>query len=223
MANETKSRSIRIVIADDHSIVREGLRLILSTDRQFNVVALASNGEEALDAVLRLKPDVLLLDVDMPKMTGLEALRNLSRSRTAVKVIVLTASIGNKEIVEALQLGARGVVRKETPPRVLLKCIHSVFDGQYWLGQNAFTDLIRGLQSLGGSASAPPKFGLTAKELKVIAAVLEGDTNKAIAERLSISEQTVKNHLTNIFNKLGVSNRLELALFAAKHELSDTA
>jgi two-component system, NarL family, nitrate/nitrite response regulator NarL len=219
MANDKKSGPIRIVIADDHSIVREGLRLILSTDKEFEVIGQAANGEEAFDMALQLHPDILLLDVDMPRMTGLETLRNLSQNESPVKAIVLTASINNKQIVEALQLGARGVIRKETPPRVLLKCIHSVFEGQYWLGQNAFTDLIRGLQSLNVASPEQAKFGLTAKELKVIEAVLEGDTNKAIAERLSISEQTVKNHLTNIFNKIGVSNRLELALFAAKHEL----
>jgi len=219
MTSDKKTGSIRILIADDHSIVREGLRLILSTDQKFQVIGQASDGHEALDAALQLKPDILLLDVDMPRMTGLETLRNLSEKKSQVKAVVLTASINNKQIVEALQLGARGVIRKETPPRILLKCLHAVFEGQFWLGQNAFTDLIRGLQSLKGTPAEDAKFGLTGKELKVIAEVLEGDTNKAISERLGISEQTVKNHLTNIFNKLGVSNRLELALFAAKHEL----
>jgi DNA-binding NarL/FixJ family response regulator len=219
MKNDKKAPAIKIVIADDHSIVREGIRLILSTDKKFQVVGQAADGEEALDLCARLKPDILLLDVDMPRMSGLETLQNLSSRHSEVKAVVLTASINNKQIVEALQLGARGVIRKETPPRTLLHCLHSIFEGQYWLGQNAFSDLIRGIQSLGEPAKDKSKFGLTAKELKVIAAVLEGDTNKAIAERLKISEQTVKNHLTNIFNKLGVSNRLELALFANKHEL----
>ena len=218
MKNHKKAQTIRIVIADDHSIVREGIRLILSTDKKFEVVGQAADGQEALDVCARLKPDILLLDVDMPRMSGLETLQNLSSRHSDVKVVVLTASINNRQIVEALQLGARGVIRKETPPRTLLHCLHAIFEGQYWLGQNAFSDLIRGIQSLGEPAEKA-KFGLTAKELKVIAAVLEGDTNKGIAERLKISEQTVKNHLTNIFNKLGVSNRLELALFANKHEL----
>lgn len=218
MSNDSKG-SIRIVIADDHSIVREGLRLILSADPQFDVIGQAADGEEALRMTLLHKPDILLLDVDMPRMTGLETLKKLADRDVSVKTIVLTASIENRQIVEALQLGARGVIRKETPARVLLKCIHTVFEGQYWLGQTAFSDLVRGLQSLAPTVPENAKFGLTAKELQVIGAVLEGDTNKAIGERLSISEQTVKNHLTNIFNKLGVSNRLELALFAAKHRL----
>src|SRR5215831_6415117 len=156
----------------------------------------------------------------MPRMTGLETLKTLSENDADVKCVLLTASIENKQIVEALQLGARGVIRKETPPRVLLQCLHSVHEGQYWLGQNAFSDLVKGLRSVGTTSTENVKFGLTARELKVISAVLEGDTNKAVAERLSISEQTVKNHLTNIFNKLGVSNRLELALFASKHKLT---
>jgi DNA-binding NarL/FixJ family response regulator len=206
---------------DDHSIVREGLRLILSVDSEMEVVGQAADGQEALQTVRRLNPDILLLDVDMPRMTGLEALKTLSESDSEVKCVLLTASIENKEIVQALQLGARGVIRKEAPPRVLLQCIHSVYDGQYWLGQNAFSDLVKGLRSVGPSSTENANFGLTARELKVIAAVLEGDTNKAVGERLSISEQTVKNHLTNIFNKLGVSNRIELVLFASKHNLAD--
>ncbi len=219
MGNEKPTGTIRVVIADDHSIVREGLKLILSIDNELEVVGMGADGQEALELSVQLKPDILLLDVDMPRMTGLEALRNLADRECPVKVVVLTASIENKQIVEALQLGARGVIRKETPPRVLLKCIHSVFEGQYWLGQDAFSDLVRGLQSLAPMTTENARFGLTARELKVISAVLEGDTNKAIAERLAISEQTVKNHLTNIFNKLGLSNRLELALFAAKNRL----
>jgi len=219
MAKERRSRLIRIVIADDHSIVREGLRLIFDTDPDLEVVGAAADGDEALKCVRKLKPDILLLDVDMPRMTGLEALRNLAEHDFDVKVVFITASIETKQIVEALRLGARGVIRKETPARKLIECIRAVSDGQYWLGQAAFPDLVRGLQSLPPATAEESKFGLTARELKVIEAVLEGDTNKALAERLSISEQTVKNHLTNIFNKLGVSNRLELALFAAKHHL----
>jgi DNA-binding NarL/FixJ family response regulator len=220
MANEKKSGPIRIVVVDDHSIVREGLRLILSVDPTMQVVGQAADGQEALDTVHKVNPDILLLDVDMPRMNGLEALKTLSEGDSDVKCVLLTASIENKQIVEALQLGARGVIRKETPAKVLLQCIRSVYDGQYWLGQNAFSDLVKGLRSVGPSSSTEnAKFGLTARELKVISAVLEGDTNKAVAERLSISEQTVKNHLTNIFNKLGVSSRLELVLFATKHNL----
>ena len=219
MANEKKSGPIRVVLVDDHSIVREGLRLILSSDADLQVVGQAADGQEALEVARRLNPDILLLDVDMPRMTGLEALKTLSESDSEVKCILLTASIENRQIVDALQLGARGVIRKETPPRILLQCIHSVQDGKYWLGQSAFPDLVKGMESIAPSTTDNAKFGLTARELKVIAAVLEGDTNKAVAERLSISEQTVKNHLTNIFNKLGVSSRLELVLFASKHSL----
>jgi len=219
MANEKKSGPIRIIIVDDHSIVREGLRLILSTDSNLEVVGQAADGQEGLDLIKQLAPDVVLLDVDMPRMTGIEALRELAGKKSGVKPIVLTASIENRQIVEALQLGARSVIRKQTPPKDLIKCIHTVRAGQIWLGQNAFADTISALQSLASETPEPAKFKLTAKETQVIAAVLEGDTNKAIAERLSISEQTVKNHLTNIFNKTGVSNRLELALFAAKHRL----
>jgi len=220
MANEKKSGPVRVIIADDHSIVREGLRLILSTDSDIKVVGQAADGQEALDSVRSLKPDILLLDVDMPRLNGLEVLKTLSESDSDVTCVLVTASIENQQIVAALQHGARGVIRKETPARMLIQCIHSVHEGQYWLGQNAFSDLVKGLQSIGPSSSENASFGLTSRELKVIAAVLEGDTNKGVAERLSISEQTVKNHLTNIFNKLGVSSRLELVLFASKNNLT---
>lgn len=219
MGNEKKSGPIRVVLADDHLIVREGLRLILSSDPELQVVGQAADGPETLEAVRKFNPDLLLLDVDMPRMTGLEVLKTLSENDSPLKCLLLTASIENSQIIEALQLGARGVIRKETPARVLLQCIHSVNEGKYWLGQSAFSDLVKGLETIGPSTTENTKFGLTARELKVIGAVLEGDTNKAVAERLSISEQTVKNHLTNIFNKLGVSSRLELVLFAAKHRL----
>jgi two-component system nitrate/nitrite response regulator NarL len=220
MTNEKKSGPVRIVIVDDHPIVREGLRLILSTEPDFEVVGQASDGPAGLDAASTLKPDILLLDIDMPRLTGLEVLQALSERRSDVKTIILTASIENNEIVEALRLGARGVIRKETPPRILIRCIQSVSNGKYWVGQEAFSTQIEGTQSLTSIANVrSAKFGLTAKENQVISAVLEGDTNKAIAARLSITEQTVKNHLTNIFNKLGVSNRLELARFAAKNRL----
>lgn len=220
MPNAQQSGSLRVVIADDHAVVREGLRLILSSEKQFQVVGQASDGKEALELSSRLDPDILLLDLDMPRMNGLETLRQLAEGKRNVKVIVLTASIENQEIVQALRLGARGVILKEAPPQLLMKCIHCVSRGEYWIGREAVSDLIRGLQSL---IQTPPEteipFGLTSREREIISAVLQGDSNKDVATRLAISEQTVKNHLTNIFNKIGVSSRLELALFAAKHRL----
>jgi two-component system, NarL family, nitrate/nitrite response regulator NarL len=218
------ARSIRIGIADDHPIFREGLRRLLEAESDFVVVAEAGDGEEAIALVQRSAPDILLLDLAMPRMTGLDALRELSRGTHPVRTILLTASISKAEIVLALQLGAVGVLLKDAATQLLYKCIRSVMAGQFWIGRESVTDLVNTLREAARSAeSQPPRAGLTRRELDIIREVAEGATNKDIASRYGLSEQTVKNHLSNIFDKLGVSTRLELALYAVNHRLLDNA
>ena len=219
---DESAEAISILIADDHRILRQGLRVLLETQPGFRIVGEACDGEEAIKLVRELKPDILLLDFRMPRRPGLEALRELAASSSPVRTIILAAEVAKTEIVEAIQLGARGVVLKESATEVLVECICSVMAGRYWIGKEKVSDLVEAVHSLLPRAAARPaskSFGLTPRELEIVAAIVAGYTNKDIAQLFSITENTVKHHLTKIFDKLGVSNRLELALFAAEHQL----
>jgi two-component system nitrate/nitrite response regulator NarL len=213
--------SIRLLIADDHPVVRVGLRNMLLADHQFQVVAEARDGAEALALVKKWQPEILLLDLAMPNMPGMEALRELTTQETQTRTILLTAKIEKEQILEALQLGARGVVLKDAAVEHLAACIRAVMQGQYWLDGRPVQNLVQVLRELTAQTAPPPRktYGLTSREIEVVTLITEGCTNKDIATQFGISEETVKRHLTNIFNKLGVGNRLELALFALNHHL----
>lgn len=224
--NFKKPQTVRIVIADDHPIFRDGLRRLLEAEPDLKVLGEASDGAEAVKLARQLKPDILLLDLAMPKHPGLEALRDLSATSpgnaTPVRVILLTAAAEKSQIVEALQLGARGVVLKDSATQLLLRAIHTVMSGEYWVGRESVSNLVQYLRTLMQSSSdeaRQKKFGLTPRELEIVSAVVAGYSNKEIAEYFKISEDTVKHHLSNIFDKLGVSTRLELALFAVNQAL----
>jgi two-component system nitrate/nitrite response regulator NarL len=214
----------RILIADDHPIFRDGLRRLLETEPDLKVIGEACDGAEAVRLAKQLKPDILLLDLAMPRHPGLEALREMSSAsnQNAVRVILLTAAAEKAQIVEALQLGARGVVLKDSATQLLLKAIHTVMAGEYWVGRESVSNLVQYLQTLvqsSGEEARQKKFGLTPRELEIVSAVVAGYSNKETAEYFKISEDTVKHHLSNIFDKLGVSTRLELALFAVNQSL----
>src|SRR5689334_22547587 len=225
-----RSQPIRIVIADDHPIFRDGLRRLLESEEDLKVIGEASDGAEAVKLARQLKPDILLLDLAMPRHPGLEALRDLSSGAgtgsSPVRVILLTAAAEKNQIVEALQLGARGVVLKDSATQLLLKAIHTVMAGQYWVGREEVSNLLPYLRPLIQSAqqgAKQRKYGLTPREIEIISGVVAGFTNNDIAEHFKISEDTVKHHLSNIFDKLGVSTRLELALFAVNQSIPLTA
>jgi two-component system, NarL family, nitrate/nitrite response regulator NarL len=215
-------QSVRILVADDHPIFRDGLRKLLEAESDFQVIGEASDGGEAIEMAQQLKPDILLLDLSMPRVPGLEAVRELRNSVEAIKIILLTAAIDREQIVDALHHGVRGVVLKESATQLLLKSIRCVMSGQYWVGRESVSDLvriIRDLTAIPEQGTRKRSYNLTPRELDIISAIVDGYTNKDIAEKFSIAEQTVKHHLGNIFDKLGVSNRLELALFAVNHHL----
>jgi len=211
---------IRILIADDHSIFRDGVRKLLEAEGGFNVIGEATTGEEALKLVAELRPDVLLLDISMPRLSGLDVLRRLTKQAGPLHTILLTASIEKSEIIEALLLGAHGIVPKQSASKMLFKSIRTVMAGEFWVSRDMMADLVETLRGPSGSGVPGSKtLGLTRRELDVIAAVAEGQVNKDIAQNFHISEYTVKHHLTRIFDKLGVSNRVELAMFAVNHDL----
>ncbi len=215
----------RILIADDHTIFRDGLRRLLESEPEFQVAGEAADGAEALQLIEQLHPDILLLDLAMPKMPGLETLRELSTQGNKTKVILLTAAIEKRQIVEALQMGARGVIMKDAATQLLMKGIRTVMNGQFWVGREAVADMVSYLREKAAQVPASPAkaYGLTKRELEILSTIVAGLSNKEIAQKFSLSEDTVKHHLTNIFDKVGVNSRLELALFALNHRLVEPA
>lgn len=213
------SDPIRIATVDDHVIFREGLCGLLNAETDLVVVGGTGLGREVTKLVAQLAPDVLLLDLVLPDMSGLTVLRELDLMHSPLRVILLTAAADNRQVVEALQLGARGLVLKESATALLIKCIRSVMRGEYWFGRDHLPNLVDALRRFTMPQSQSPADTLTTRELRVIAAVVNGGTNRDISRELHMSEQTVKNHLCHIFDKLGVSNRLELALYAIEHKL----
>jgi DNA-binding NarL/FixJ family response regulator len=215
---------IGILIADDQPSFRQGLRRVLETEPGFRVLGEAADGEQTLELARQLEPKILLLDIRMPKLSGLEVLRELKSSAIPIRTLVLTTAPEDDQIVEALQLDARGIVLKHAPADLLFKGIRSVLAGRFWVCHESVSTRVQALLEFKPRPAARPsrqKFGLSESETEVIALIVGGYSNQGIARKLTLSEHAVKHYLTNIFAKLGVSNRLELVLFSLYHRLTD--
>ena len=225
----------RVVLADSHSIFRASLRQLLSVapatikevysvdvGTGFRVVGEAGTGEDIVRIVESVEPDLLLLDLSMPRMSGLEALGELKCYSEQMRTILLATTIDKPQLLTAVQLGVRGLILKDATTEVLFEAIVSVLAGQYFLGRELITDFIETVRPLIDSSRAQGgklAFGLTPREREVLALVAGGCANKEIARQCAVSEETVKHHLTRIFGKVGASNRTELAMLAARNGL----
>ena len=216
------SPRIRALIADDHAMFRAGLRKLLEAEAGFEVVGEAENGVTALALTRQLAPDVLLLDFAMPGMSGVEVLRQLSTAIGATRTVVLTASIAPHEMTDVLQNGAAGVLMKTAATELLYECVRSFASGQDRVGRDTVGFIVEALAASHRSVKSGARpFGLTLRELEVVRLVGEGCSNREIGNRLRISEDTVKHHLSRIFDKTGTSSRVELALFAHHHDMNN--
>jgi two-component system, NarL family, response regulator LiaR len=202
--------TIRILLVDDHSVVRQGLRMFLSIDPAFEVVGEASNGSEALDLVATLKPDVVLMDLIMPVMDGVEATRLIRRQHPEIEVIALTSVLEDNAVIGAVKAGAIGYLLKDTGADELLKSIRAASAGQVQLSPAVAERLMREIRT----PENPEK--LTERETDVLRCLAEGKANKEIARELLVSETTVKSHVSNILTKLGVPSRTQAALYAVR-------
>ena len=228
-AGQSGEAKIRIVVADDHPIFRDGLCRLLALEPDFEVVAQAHDGRQVLDVLQQHEPDILLLDLKMPGLDGLATLQRLQTSKHKTRVIVLTASEDKNEFVQAMKLGTSGIVLKQSATDLLIKSIRKVNAGEIWLDSHTTAAVMRQFATGAdepAAAGAPPSSSrererslLSSREREIVALVAQGFKNKEMAEKMFISEQTVKNHLHNIFDKLGVSDRLELALYAIHNNL----
>ena len=208
---------IRLVVADDHPLFILGVRALLAEDKDIELVGEGYNGEHAIELTQRLQPDVLLLDLTLPRISGLEVLHRLSAQKLETKTVIVTAAIDRTTTRNVLMRGARGVLLKHTASDLLCKCVRQVVRGEYWLGRDDVGDLVESLRAPRNAEQLPN--GLTQREIDIVAGVSRSASNKEIAWQLGLGEQTIKNHLRRIFEKLNVANRVELALYVVEHKL----
>jgi DNA-binding NarL/FixJ family response regulator len=205
-------------MADDHVIFRDGLRKLLESEDDIKIVGEASNGNECVHMLTKLKPDILLLDLRMPGKDGLAVLEETNHDSLATRIIVLTAAEDERDAVRAMRLGARGIVLKQSASDSLVQSIHRVHGGEICMDSRITTEVMKAFAQSSDNARRDKRL-LSDREKEIVQLLAQGYRNKEIGGKLFISEQTVKNHLHNIFDKLGVSDRLELALYAIHHRL----
>lgn len=209
--------AVKIMIADDHSMIREGLKNLLELDGDIQVIAEAVDGEDCLEKLQLVKPDVLLLDINMPKKNGLEVLKSLKSRRSKLKVLVLTVHNETEYLMKAVDIGVNGYVLKDSESAELKKAIFTVADGETYIQPSLIPAL--NAKMIKTNKDAEKIKSLTKRELDVLKLLAVGMFNKEVGKRLEISERTVKNHVSNIFKKLGVTDRTQAAVFAIRNNL----
>jgi DNA-binding NarL/FixJ family response regulator len=210
---------IRVLIADDHAVVREGLRAFLALQDDIEVVGEAADGEEAVAAVASLQPEVALVDLVMPHVDGIEAIKRIRALAAATRVIVLTSFTDEAKMLPAIRAGAVGYLLKDVDPQELVAAIRTVHEGETLLHPAVIRELVR--EVAGDGREPPAENPLTRREREVLALIARGRANKAIAFELGVAEKTVKTHVSNILGKLGVSDRTQAALYAVREGLVD--
>lgn len=215
---------IKVLVADDHTLFREGLRQILETEKDIKVVGEARTGEETVKKAKKLFPDIVLMDINMPQLNGIEATRRIKKDNPQINIIILTVSADQAHIFEALKMGARGYVVKDAASGELIKIIRSVYNGEAMLQPHITTQLLDEFgntfeKSIIGGPESSLYTRLSNREIQVLKLVALGKTNKEIASALSLREKTVKNHIYNIFQKLHMNTRTQLALYAFRKRL----
>lgn len=211
--------SIKTIVVDDHSLMRQGLKKILELENDISVIGEASDGEEAINISLKKRPDVLLLDINMPKTNGIEVLRRLKDLGVESKIIMLTIHDDREYLFETVNIGADGYVLKDSESETLIKAIRDVYNGKSYIQPSLATLLVKEYGSKDHAQNKSKKDSLTRREYEVISLIAEGLNNREIAEKLFISEKTVKNHVSNIFKKIEVNDRIQAAIFAYKNNI----
>ena len=224
--NEVDRMPIKIIIADDHALLRQGIRNVLELEADLQVTGEAGDGEEAVEKAATLKPDILLLDINMPKMNGLGVIRRMTEQQSKVKIIVLTMHDDENYVIEVIKAGAVGYLLKDIEPGMLVEAIRTVYAGESFiypsLAKKLFGEInrqhVKNLEAAKAMARTKDE-RLSYRELEVLEMVCKGKSNQEVAKILFLSEKTVKNHLTNIFRKISVTDRTQAVLYAIKNKI----
>lgn len=213
------AEKISLMIADDHVLMRQGLKQLLELEEDITVIAQSGDGEETVKKALEYNPDVILLDINMPSMNGIEVLRRLKDLGTMSKIIMLTIHQDREYLFETMKIGADGYVLKDSDADSLIKAIRDVNMGKTYIQPSIASMLVEGLEEKDSNKELDKIRQLTKREYEVLSLIAEGLSNKDIADKLFISEKTVKNHVSSIFKKLDVNDRIQAAIFAFKNDI----